>query len=976
MGALIRAHDWADTRLGPCAAWPPPLRTTLRLMLNTGHPMYIFWGPELICFYNDAYRASIGPERHPHSLGQPGRGVWDEIWPIIGPQIEQVMSGGGATWHENHLVPITRYGRREDVYWTYSYGPIDDEFAPHGVGGVLVMCTETTQQVLVARERAAEVERLDRMFQQAPGAIAVLRGPGHVFEIANPAYLDLVGHRELLGRSVADALPEVVEQGFIDLLDQVYRTNQPYVGKDVAVDLQRTSRKSPDQRMLDFVYQPLLDQGGAVTGIFVQATDVTERAHAEADLRQSEAQFRFLDALNKATQSADGASSIVATAAQCLGEHLDVAVCAYAHVETGGDTFTVRGEWTKPGIRSLLGTYRLDDFGAIAARLLRAGQPFVTRDTVAELGPEEAEAFLKLGLRATVCMPLMKDGRLTAMMAVHHDEPRVWSAPDIALVAETAERCWAHIERVRSDASLRQSEARFRAAVEAVEGVTWTNDAEGRMKGEQPGWAALTGQSFDQYQDFGWADAVHPDDTAGTIEAWNDAVAGYRAFVYEHRVRRASDGAWRLFSIRAIPALNSDGSVREWVGVHTDVTELRDLTANLELRVAEEVAERSRTEEALRQAQKMEAIGQLTGGVAHDFNNLLTVIRSSADLLRRPNLPEERRRRYIDAIADTADRAAKLTGQLLAFARRQALKPEVFEITDRVDAISEMLRTILGSRILLEIERPAEACFVEADTAQFETALVNMAVNARDAMDGEGTLTIKIACAEAIPPLRGQRAAPGDFVAVVVRDTGEGIAAEDLPRIFEPFFTTKEIGRGTGLGLSQVYGFAKQSGGEVEVESERGAGSTFTLFLPRVARPAEDAVAVGEVPLEGAEGRVLIVEDNAQVGDFASQLLQDLGYQTTLAGDGLSALRRMEESAGAYDVVFSDVVMPGIGGVDLGHRIHARWPRIPVILTTGYSDALAADARHGFPLLRKPYSVDELSRVLQDAMRNRRPAPK
>ena len=185
LGALLRAHDWAGTSLGPPESWPQPLRTALRMLLNSGHPMYIWWGPELICFYNDAYRPSIGTDRHPRSLGRPGREVWAEIWPIIGPQIDQVMSGQGATWNENQLIPISRHGRIEEVYWTYSYNPIDDESAPTGVGGVLVICTETTQQVQAERNMRAAEARWRELFDQAPGFMCVLRGPGHHFEYYN-----------------------------------------------------------------------------------------------------------------------------------------------------------------------------------------------------------------------------------------------------------------------------------------------------------------------------------------------------------------------------------------------------------------------------------------------------------------------------------------------------------------------------------------------------------------------------------------------------------------------------------------------------------------------------------------------------------------------------------------------------------------------------------------------------------------------
>jgi signal transduction histidine kinase/ActR/RegA family two-component response regulator len=294
MGALMRAHDWTTSSLGPPAAWPQALRTAVRIMLNTGHPMYVFWGPELACLYNDAYSESIGPERHPTSLGRPGRDVWEEIWGIIGPQIDQVMAGRGATWHVNHLVPITRHGQREDVYWTYSYSPIDDETAAAGVGGVLVVCTETTAEVLTARRLASERDRLAQLFEQAPTFMALLRGPEHRYERGNPAYLQLVGHRPILGRTVAEALPEALEQGYVALLDRVFESGEAYTATGAKIQLAVPSGLWVD-RYVDFVYQPLKDDEGRVTGIFVLGADVTERTIAEVALRRSEAELRDAD---------------------------------------------------------------------------------------------------------------------------------------------------------------------------------------------------------------------------------------------------------------------------------------------------------------------------------------------------------------------------------------------------------------------------------------------------------------------------------------------------------------------------------------------------------------------------------------------------------------------------------------------------------------------------------------------------------
>jgi PAS domain S-box-containing protein len=413
----------------------------------------------------------------------------------------------------------------------------------------------------------------------------------------------------------------------------------------------------------------------------------------------------------------------------------------------------------------------------------------------------------------------------------------------------------------------------------------------------------------------------------------------------------------RWYEIKFSPLWGARGELTGAYHFSLDVTERR--------REQERLAQ---AEEALRQAQKMEAVGQLTGGVAHDFNNLLTIIKSSTDLLRRPDLAEERRRRYVDAISDTVDRAARLTGQLLAFARRQALKPEVFDASERIGAVTEMLRTIMGSRVQILTEFPDERCWVGADLVQFETALVNMAVNARDAMEGEGTLTVRVEAVSQVPPLRGHGASSGPFVAISLTDTGSGIASDKLAQIFEPFYTTKDVGKGTGLGLSQVYGFAKQSGGDVGVASGIGHGTTFTLYLPRVARPGGEAQE--DEPHRhvqhdtGGGRRVLVVEDNAEVGRFSTQLLQDLGYETTWAANADEALKLLGEVNG-FDAVFSDVVMPGMSGVELGQEIRRRYPGLPVVLTSGYSHVLAEDGRHGFELLQKPYAIEELSRVLR-----------
>jgi signal transduction histidine kinase len=309
MRALTEGFDWSATPVGPREGWSPALRTVVEAVLESNQPMFVWWGPRLTQFYNDAYRQTMGPERHPSALGQDGRDCWEEIWPIIGPQIESVLAGGPATWHEDQLVPVTRHGARRDVWWTYSYSALRDEGR---IVGVLVVCSDVTEAHLSrlaqerlteelrveAEQRRFEGERQKQMFRQAPGFICILRGPSHVFEFANDAYRRLVGPRSILGKTVAEALPEAAEQGFVALLDRVYRTGTSYSAHASPVRLQPSPGSPLVQRYLDFVYQPIVESDGSMSGIFVQGSDVTERYRAEEELRRgSQRKDEFLATL-------------------------------------------------------------------------------------------------------------------------------------------------------------------------------------------------------------------------------------------------------------------------------------------------------------------------------------------------------------------------------------------------------------------------------------------------------------------------------------------------------------------------------------------------------------------------------------------------------------------------------------------------------------------------------------------------------
>ena len=476
-------------------------------------------------------------------------------------------------------------------------------------------------------------------------------------------------------------------------------------------------------------------------------------------------------------------------------------------------------------------------------------------------------------------------------------------------------------------------------------------DFEGVFREVNPAWNVVLGYMPEELVGRQVDGMIHTDDVLLTEQALRNAANGPLPVV-ENRFRH-KDGSYRQISWVSAPD-HEHGMI---YAIGRDITVAKE--AELALR---------RTEDQLRQSQKVEAVGQLTGGVAHDFNNLLTVIRGSVDLLRRSDLTEERRTRYIDAISDTADRASKLTSQLLAFARRQTLKPTVFDVRSNLSNLKDMLATLTGSRIEIALHTPVDPCLVNADPGQFDTAIINMAINARDAMNGDGRLIITTSCVMAIPAVRAHGAVSGDYVAVTITDTGQGVSSEQIDHIFEPFFTTKEVGQGTGLGLSQVFGFAKQSGGEIAVASPEGEGATFTLYLPRAANVLIDHDHADELEMAPRhDAYILIVEDNHDVGRFATEALRELGYSTHLATDGQLAIAALAEADGAYDAVFSDVVMPGMSGIELGQELRRLYPDLPIVLTSGYSSVLAATGTHGFELLQKPYSIDELSRALRKA---------
>lgn len=510
------------------------------------------------------------------------------------------------------------------------------------------------------------------------------------------------------------------------------------------------------------------------------------------------------------------------------------------------------------------------------------------------------------------------------------------------------------------------SRRRLQAALAASETGTWHWDLPAdRLDWDAP-LAAVFGLPLSDVPTRGEAffALVLPEDRDEVRRVVAGALADGDHLEHEFRVR-TPDGAVRWIHDRAQVLRGPDGVPLTMVGACHDITRrkaaeeaLRGAAAELESRVQQEVKAREEAQASLAQSQRMEAIGQLTGGIAHDFNNLLQALSGCLQMIQR-RVPDPAIRGFVDAGHQAVERGARLTQQLMAFARRQALHPEPTDVRNRVLGMSELLARALRADIDVAIDLTPDIWPIEVDPTQFEVALLNLTVNARDAMPDGGELRI------------GCRNRPGggtspDHVEISISDTGTGMAPEVVARVFEPFFTTKEVGKGSGLGLSQVYGFVTQSGGSIRIRSEVGHGTTVTMVLPRSLKVPQEQVPAAAPRVARGGGRILVVEDDAIVAAMVTSVLRDHGYGAVRAASADEAVAMLERGD-RVDLVFSDIVMPGrTGGAELARIVHTRWPRLPVILTTGYREKL--DVPEDIPIIGKPYQIGTLIDALEAAL--------
>lgn len=798
--------------------------------------------------------------------------------------------------------------------------------------------------------------------------------------------------------------------------------------------------------------------------------DLTERNRAAA--RRS-----AMAELGERLRDLDDPAAMTFAAAEIMGRTLQVGRAGHASVDAAQETMLVERDWVSGEARSYPGRVHFRDFGDFIDDL-KAGETVVVPDVAHDRRTaRSAAAMAAIGVCALVNLPVVEQGRLTAIFYLNHASPRSWSDGDLAFIRNVADGTRAAVERARSVAKLRASEELFRVFAQAMPNQVWAADAGGEIDWLNQQVDDYFGQLLERREAVKWSRLVHPDDVEGAAAGWHRAVRTGEVYESEFRLR-GLDGGYRWFLARALPIRSETGAIVRWIGTNTDVHEQKLIAAELatanellSTRVEERTRERDRlwsttndlmgtagidgrmtsinpawtrmlgwseaellsrssiefvdiedhgeaedvarrlaagerieglvnrlrakdgttrtvmwnavpdrgvvyfvgrditdqreAEELLRQALKMEAVGQLTGGIAHDFNNLLTGIIGSLDLLqtRLKQGRTENLDRYLTAATSSANRAAALTHRLLAFARRQPLDPKPVDIAALVSSLEDLLRRTIGEGIGLRIETETGLWPALCDPNQLESAILNLAINARDAMPSGGELTIRTSNTfldgVSAPLEAGVEAGP--FVCVGVTDTGAGMAPETLKRAFDPFFTTKPLGQGTGLGLSMVYGFASQSGGQAGIVSEVGSGTTVSIHLPRHRGDVIDAGAIGGPAVQAIPARhetVLVVEDELMVRDLVVELLSEMGLQVLQAVDGPSGLKVLESPA-EIDLLVSDIGLPIMNGRRMADEARRSRPELPVLFITGYAEnATLAGLEPGMELMTKPFSAD------------------
>ena len=723
--------------------------------------------------------------------------------------------------------------------------------------------------------------------------------------------------------------------------------------------------------------RPLLpDAEGRKRGFMKVALDDTrrreladERDRAAQEREQETARQRALIDITDRLRDENDVGAVSRIAGEIVGKVLGADLVGYGIIDPITETITVAADWTSPEGVSVEGVVRFRDYGAYIEDL-KAGRTVVVTDAYTDSRTREFAT--ALGARSAVAFvntPIQERGSFIALLYVTQASPRDWNEGELGFIREVVERVRSVTERVRSDRALRvlanslEEQVRERTC---DRNRLWTLSADimliaafdGVIQAVNPAWQRMLGWTEAELVGSTLFALIHPDDLTHTIEGAS-AIGDGRSYArFENRYRH-KDGSYRHIVWNAGPG---DGVI---IAVGRDAT--------IEKEQAQALAE---AEEALRQSQKMEAVGQLTGGLAHDFNNLLTGVTGSLELMQT-RIAQGRIKdldRYINAAQGAAKRAAALTHRLLAFSRRQTLDPKPTNVNRLVHGMEELIRRTVGPSIEVEpMVGTVDLWSTLVDPGQLENALLNLSINARDAMPDGGKLTIETA-----NRWLDQRGAhdrdllPGQYVSLCVSDTGTGMTPEVIAKAFDPFFTTKPIGMGTGLGLSMIYGFAKQSNGQVRIYSEVGQGTTVCIYLPRhlgEAEVAELAPELVDAPRAEDGQTVLVVDDEPTVRMLVTEVLEDLGYRAIEAADGAAGLQVLRSDV-RIDLLVTDVGLPGgMNGRQVADAARVARPELKVLFITGYAENAVLSHGHldpGMHVLTKPFAMEALASRIKD----------
>ncbi|MFC0679850.1 PAS domain S-box protein [Lysobacter korlensis] len=914
----FRHGPWADSPLGPRESWPQPLITLTDLALGSKTPTLIVWGPELCMVYNHAYSRILG-DRHPAALGRPLPDVWSEIWDAIQPLVYRSLAGE-ALYFENERFLIRRDGVEQEAWFNFSYTPVHDETG--AVAGIYCALTETTNEVRAERDRADSFARLQQLFRQAPGFMAVTSGPGHMLELANESCMRLVGRTDLAGKRVSEAIPELADQVYLQLFDQVYATGEAFVGRRMPVHLQPPGERSPMLRYVDFVFQPITDSTGSVTGVFVQGTDVTEHHHLEDQLRHSEVQ-----ALDLALESEMHARRLDAL--------LEAAPVGIIYADANGRlevvNAAIRKMWgNHPDATDVSEYHRWKAWWADGSE--RDGQPVGPDEwpiTRVLRGEEEVSAIIEIE-------PFGRPGeRRTAQ--VHARPVRTHDGALVgAVVAEMD-----ITDQVRMQARLRESEIRFRTITDVMPQIAWSTRPDGQHDYYNRRWYDYTGMPEGTIGDEPWHELVHPDDRDEALDTWRTSVATGDPYEIKYRLRHRS-GEYRWVLGRALPVRNHDGQIVRWMGTCTDIHE--------------QVLAQKLLEDASRRKDEFLAM------LAHELRNPLAPISTAASVLAATPDDPKRVRQLGDVIRRQVGHMTRMVDELLDVSRvtrgLARLDCDVVDLATVARSAIEQIGPLIDERKhQLITHLPDGELLVMGDRIRLVQVVSNLLNNAAKYTRSGGRIELELAV--------------DDGCAVIeVSDNGSGIEPELLPQVFELFTQgargpDRSLG-GLGIGLALAKSIVELHGGSIVANSAgRGRGSEFKVLLP-LAELERAEPGTGRMPSRRAvDARLstMVVDDNADAARTIALLLELQGHEVRVHHDATTALA--DSRAQPAQLYILDIGLPDMSGHELAQRLRQQpgAADAKLIAVTGYGRAedrtLSEEA--GFDLhLVKPVDAGQL----------------